>query len=137
MSLQKSVQLGGPEVRKRAIRYLLGRRRYEFWHMGRFDQEETMGESLLPEGRSSLWMGTLDRRRTTPRSWTRRCGLLVTNKPWRRSKEEKPFTPPVVTEEDALVPDLQPMHLLRHQQQRVRVEERKGAKSARIQRPAT
>ena len=50
MNLQKSVQLGGAETRKKAIRYLLGRRRYEFWHrMGRLDQEETMGRSVLPD----------------------------------------------------------------------------------------
>ena len=58
MNLQKSVQLGGAETRKKAIRYLLGRRRYEFWHrMGRLDQEETMGESVLPDEWAAVHYG--------------------------------------------------------------------------------
>ena len=50
MSLQKSIQLGGPDVRKRAITYLLGRRRYLFWSsLGRVDPNEEQEESLLPD----------------------------------------------------------------------------------------
>ena len=50
MSLQKSIQLGGPEVRKRAIIYLLGRRHYLFWSsLGRVDPNEEQEESVLPD----------------------------------------------------------------------------------------
>jgi len=49
MSLQKSM-LGGPEIRKRAISYLLGRRRYMFWEsLGRLDPNEAQEESMLPD----------------------------------------------------------------------------------------
>ena len=50
MNLQKSIQLGGPAVRKRAIDYLMGRRRYEYWcRMGRIDPNENQEESELPD----------------------------------------------------------------------------------------
>ena len=50
MNIQRSVQIGGPEVRKRAINYLLGRRRYEFWdRMGRIPPKERQEESMLPD----------------------------------------------------------------------------------------
>ena len=58
MNLQKSVQLAGAETRKKAITYLLGRRCYKFWHrMGRLDQEETMGESVLPDEWAAVHYG--------------------------------------------------------------------------------
>lgn len=103
MSLQKSIQLGGPEVWKRAINYLLGRRRYQFWErMGRLDPNEVQEESMLPDERAAVRYGwghsTADEQPRDPGaegdSWsdTDRSGA---------EKEEirEPSPPPVVTEE--------------------------------------
>ena len=50
MSLQKSIQLGDAGVRKQAINYLMGRRRYLFWSsLGRVDPNELQEESVLPD----------------------------------------------------------------------------------------
>ena len=50
MSLQKSIQLGDAGVRKQAINYLMGRRRYLFWSsLGRVDPNEEQEESVLPD----------------------------------------------------------------------------------------
>eukprot|EP00435_Cladocopium_sp_Y103_P026368 s850_g6.t1 len=58
MSLQKSIQLGGPSVRKRAINYLMGRRRYEFWfRMGRIAPGERQEESELPDEWAAIHYG--------------------------------------------------------------------------------
>ena len=58
MNIHKSVQIGDPEVRKRAINYLLGRRRYEFWdRMGRIAPGETQEESMLPDEWAAIHYG--------------------------------------------------------------------------------
>ena len=45
-SMHKSIQLGGIETRKRAIDFLLGRRRYHFWYdRGRVPPGESLEES--------------------------------------------------------------------------------------------
>ena len=49
-AMHKSVQLGGVEVRQRAIRYLIARRRYHFWYdQGRVQPGERLEESDMPE----------------------------------------------------------------------------------------
>eukprot|EP00435_Cladocopium_sp_Y103_P034981 s351_g9.t1 len=58
MALQKSVQLGGPSVRKRAINYLMGRRRYEWWYrMGRINPGERHEENELPDEWAAIHYG--------------------------------------------------------------------------------
>jgi hypothetical protein len=48
--MHKTVQLGGVEERKRVIRFLLARKRYQFWYeAGRIQPGESLEESDMPE----------------------------------------------------------------------------------------
>jgi hypothetical protein len=47
-NIHKAVQLGGVEVRKRAIRFLLARKRYIFWYeQGRVQPGERLEETEM------------------------------------------------------------------------------------------
>ena len=144
MNLQKSVQLGGAETRKKAIRYLLGRRRYEFWHrMGRLDQEETMGESVLPDEWAAVHYGwghsTADEQPRDPGDYGDEESWSPTDH-GEEADQERPVTPPMVTENDAGAPRSTaevPTFAPTTTGESGGKVGGKGAKSARIQRPAS
>ena len=49
-SIHKSIQLGGVATRKRAINFIMGRKRYQFWYeQGRIPPGERLEESEMPD----------------------------------------------------------------------------------------